>query len=379
MSEKNISTLEGAAMIAGTGIGSGVMAIPYLFHHSGIIGGIIALGSAYVISMLLHFFVADIMLNTRTNEIATAISGLIITGKRKKIIRYILLSFVVIMIIANLCSYILGGAEILTSVFNINSFPAKIIFCISAIIPTLFGLKVIGNGEKYLIGIISGLVIYFFVISVCHPAGSISLAGRFSFVIETFSMTMFSMTAIFAVPQLVSGLNYDKKKIKTSIIGGLSLNLAVCVLICISTIAASRNVTKMAAVGWSESFGSTFKILSGIFILLAMLTSFFVLAYSLASIISKWFKIKPALCFTISTLPSLLMSFIPFASFTKVTKLASGIISLLIAILIIPSYYKSVKITNASPIIGRYRRHYIIYIATLAGIILMTIGSLIEV
>lgn len=379
LTTNELTTIEGIATIAGTGIGSGVMAIPYLFHHAGITGGILALITAYILSIILHFLVADIIMNTHTDELTSAIGSLIIKGPKKKFIRFILFVLVFIMLTANLSAYISGGAEIIASLFNIGITVSKLIFCIIATIPILFGLKAIGRSEKYLISAIFIIVIYFTVVSITHSVGSIALTGTISAIIATFSMTMFSMTAIFAVPQMVSGVNYNKRKVKISITGGLTLNIIITALICLSTIISSKNVTEMAAVGWSESFGSTFRLLISIFVLLAMLTSFFALAYSLSAIISGWGSINIRLCFIISSIACLLVSLIPMAGFSELTRLAGGIISLLVAILIVPAYYKSEKINNSSPIMGRLKNNYVILGISLAGTIMMTIGSLISI
>lgn len=48
---KALTTTEGAAMIAGTGIGSGVMAIPYLVKSAGAVGGLLAFAAAFALSV----------------------------------------------------------------------------------------------------------------------------------------------------------------------------------------------------------------------------------------------------------------------------------------------------------------------------------------
>ena len=43
---RTLTVAEGAAMICGTGIGSGVMAIPCLIKSAGVIGGLLAFAAA---------------------------------------------------------------------------------------------------------------------------------------------------------------------------------------------------------------------------------------------------------------------------------------------------------------------------------------------
>ena len=59
MKKKTVFTA--AAIVAGNGIGSGVMAIPYFVSKVGVIGGIIAFAAAYTVSALLHLMIAQIL------------------------------------------------------------------------------------------------------------------------------------------------------------------------------------------------------------------------------------------------------------------------------------------------------------------------------
>ena len=47
MQDRKRSVFKAAAVVAGNGIGSGVMAIPYYISHTGIAGGVIAGGITY--------------------------------------------------------------------------------------------------------------------------------------------------------------------------------------------------------------------------------------------------------------------------------------------------------------------------------------------
>ena len=49
----NRSIFEASSIIAGSGIGSGVMTIPYFVEHAGIVGGIVAFVLAYAVEAYL--------------------------------------------------------------------------------------------------------------------------------------------------------------------------------------------------------------------------------------------------------------------------------------------------------------------------------------
>ena len=171
-------------------------------------------------------------------------------------------------------------------------------------------------------------------------------------------------------------MHNNARRMKSAIFGGLSANLVVCLLICVSAIAASEEVTKMAAVGLHDALGPVVGVCAGLFVLLAMLTSFFVLAFSLTGIVSAQFHAKRWLCFAAATLPALLAAFIPSASFADMAKVAGGIISLLISVLLIPSYCRSVQLTGCSAVTGRRGQSRMLLACVIIGSLLVMIGAL---
>ena len=78
---KALTTAEGAAMIAGTGIGSGVMAIPYLLKSAGAVGGLLAFVAAFALSVFMHCLTADMVINSGEHEITRIFSRLMPQGK----------------------------------------------------------------------------------------------------------------------------------------------------------------------------------------------------------------------------------------------------------------------------------------------------------
>lgn len=66
---RTLTVAEGAAMICGTGIGSGVMAIPCLIKSAGVIGGLLAFAAAFALSAVMHCLTADMVINSGEHEI----------------------------------------------------------------------------------------------------------------------------------------------------------------------------------------------------------------------------------------------------------------------------------------------------------------------
>ena len=373
---KALTTAEGAAMIAGTGIGSGVMAIPYLVKSAGAVGGLLAFVAAFALSVFMHCLAADMVINSGEHEITRIFSRLMLQGKWRRPLELLFFVLAALMLTANLSAYILGGAEVLCALLPIPTAAGKLLFFAVAALPVMLGLRAIGMGEKWLVAAIGVLLTVMTALTLTKAEGTLPLRGSLRAALGVFSMLMFSLTALFAVPELARGMHNDARRMKSAIFGGLSANLMVCLLICVSAIAASEEVTKMAAVGLHDALGPVVGVCAGLFVLLAMLTSFFVLAFSLTGIVSAQFHAKRWLCFAAATLPALLAAFIPSASFADMAKVAGGIISLLISVLLIPSYCRSVQLTGCSAVTGRWGQSRMLLACVIIGSLLVMIGAL---
>ena len=133
MKKKTVFTA--AAIVAGNGIGSGVMAIPYFVSKTGAVGGAIAFLTAYLISVLLHLMIAQIMLTMgETLDILGAFNVYLFRGKLKNILK---ISFFIIMVIVletNLAAYITGASAIMavfTRHFGETPWHRVLCFCCS--------------------------------------------------------------------------------------------------------------------------------------------------------------------------------------------------------------------------------------------------------
>lgn len=373
---RTLTVAEGAAMICGTGIGSGVMAIPCLIKSAGVIGGLLAFAAAFALSAVMHCLTADMVINSGEHEIPRIFSCLLPPGKRKRQAELLFFVLTALMLTANISAYILGGAEVLCALLPVPVTAGKLLFFAAAALPVMLGLRAVGMSEKWLVAAIGVLLAVITAFALTKAEGTLPQCGSLRAALGAFSMLMFSLTALFAVPELARGMHNNARRMKSAIFGGLSANLVVCLLICVSAIAASEEITKMAAVGLHDALGPVVGVCAGLFVLLAMLTSFFVLAFSLTGIVSAQFHAKRWLCFAAATLPALLAAFIPSASFADMAKVAGGIISLLISVLLIPSYCRSVQLTGCSAVTGRRGQSRMLLACVIIGSLLVMIGAL---
>jgi len=374
--KNKLSTFEASCIITGYGIGSGVLAMPYIANKCGIIFTIIILLLAYIFSYCLHLMIADISIKSEGDgQIVSILSNYLPSGKLKKPVTIFLFVLLAIVLYTNLAVYIAGASEILNAELGLPIYLSKIIFFVFAAVVAMFGLKILGICEKYAIFAIFIVILALAIGSIFNIKNSLSInLSSIKDLISFFSVSMFAFVAFFSVPQVVVGLNKDTKAIKKSISIGMLMNLAIMIIVILGAILSSSEITEVSMIGWSNGIGVWAKILGSTFTILAMLTTYWSISTALRDIVSESIKLDPKLCFIIASIPSLLIAFIPSTNFLSFLELTSGAIAILIALFLIPVFHISHK--NSESILKKFAclaTEIVIFIAYM----LMAIGSLI--
>lgn len=383
---KKKSVFTAAAIVAGNGIGSGVMAIPYFVSKVGPEGGVIAFAAAYFISVLLHLMIAQILLCTGdTADILSAFDLYLFKGKLKNVLKIAFFIIMVIVLETNLAAYITGASSILTEFFP--GIPEKalgaVFFALAAIV-VLLGLRVISIGENVTVSVMGLILVAAVVFSVKNINPDFN-AGSMGFDLKgmaglaaTYSMIMYSFSAIFAVPQAIECLDRDLKKVRKSIFLGLLMNLLMSVIVAICAIITSGEVTKVAIVGWAEAVGGNIRILGSVFIILAMFTSYWSIGFATTKIISNQTKKTFGLSFVLATVPALLLTLFLSGGFMEYMKIAGGAVAVIISLMVIPTYLISAK-EITTPIMNRQESSKLSVTVVFVMYIVMAVGSLLSV
>ena len=381
------SVFSAAAIVAGNGIGSGVMAIPYFVSKAGVAGGVFSFLLAYLISVLLHLMIAQILLHTGdTADILRAFHVYLFKGRFRNALKIAFFIILVVVLETNLAAYISGAAEIVSTLFPaVPAFIFQVLFYILAAIIVVLGLHAICISEKITVSVMGGILLVALIFSFLHinteASGTFLLTGGFSCFppfLAAYSMIMFSFSAIFAVPQVIDVLDRDEGKIRKAIFFGLLMNLIISVIVTVCAILTSAEVTKVAVVGWAKAVGGIIQILGSIFILLAMFTSYWSIGFATTKIISNQTKWPFALSFALATVPALIITFVVPGGFMEYMKIAGGAVAVIISLMLIPTYLICTK-ENKVTMLKSAERSKITVAAVFLMYLVMAVGSFITV
>ena len=376
MKNKSLTVFEAACIITGYGIGSGVLAMPYIVSQCGILLSAVILLLAFVFSYILHMMIADLAVkNGSKGQIVDIVMGYLPSGKSRGTVKTALFAVLALVLYTNLAVYIAGAAEILQGTLGLPVWAGKLVFYVFAAFIAIFGIKILGLCEKYAMYGIYAVVAALFIGSLFNIKNSISLMpSSLTALLSFFGVAMFAFVAFFSVPQVVEGLGGNVKNIKKSILIGMSVNLLIMMLVITGALLSSEEITEVSMTGWSAGIGLWAKIVGSVFTLLAMLTTYWSISVALRDIVRDAIRLGDWLCFIIASVPALLLAFLPSAGFLDFLELAAGAIAILIALFVIPVFHISRK--RGPSILGRActtPTEIIVFIAY----ILMAAGNLI--
>ena len=381
--EKRLTFFEAASIVTGFGVGGGIMAVPYLASLNGIVPFIILILVAYGISILIHLMIAEMtMWDSTSNQLVEFFGKYLFRGRGGFIFTWIFFICILCAFIFNLAAYIAGGGEILRDLIQIPLWAGHVITYAIAAGVVFFGLKAIGISEKYSVLAIVIIIGILIIASLRLPYRAVFFTGGDSNkILALFGMIMFSFSALFSVPQVSEGLAWDKKLIPRAIIVGMAINFALILVITLTAMGVSEEVTRVAITGWGRALGGWAFVFGSLFILLAMLTSYWSISFALAVILKERLGWGDRLSWLIATLPTLLVVITGLTDFLGFMRIAGGAIALLVAILVVPVLRGARRhgdIREPEWTMGAYGNIFF-QILVIIGFIIMAVGSMVEI
>ena len=381
MKTKKLTFIESVMLVAGAGIGTGILTIPYAISKIGVFGTITALIIAYIVSAVMYLIIADLTRNSEKPEDLLAIlDEHLFSGKGKKALNIAFLVLLVLLLLENLVVYILCAGNVLTDLLGINSTATQIIFYALASVVIIFGVKGMGIGEKLSMILIGSAVLVLMVLSFLNVKGALNFSfGAPSTVFAVYGLFMFAFSAIFSIIQVC---NHIEKKELTSkaVIGGLSLNALITIAFTVAVILGSDSVTEIATIGLSSGIGIAFvRIICSILVLLAMFTSFWSSGFAFADVVGGQFGLSTRISWFIATIPALLIAVLLPLGILDYVQIGAGALSIILVIVVLPAYYNAVKQPKTNLLLGKCSGNKIMLSLVALFIILMAVSSFIPI
>lgn len=353
-SESKLTFWEATSIIVGHGVGSGVLAVPFLASRNRWYDFIWIVLLAYGINLLMHFMIAELSYNNQGAQFIKCFEKELFVGKLKKIATWIAFGFLGFSVVVNVSGFISGAAAVFQSWLGLPEIIGKLIYYALAASVVYVGMKLVGIFEKiavFSMVAVIGLLFVATLLSELSPLPTTFIAGQNT--LALYGIVAFSLSSVMSVPQVVKGLEGDQKRIKGAIATGTAVNVFLILSITFMTLlGAGVNISENGAlVDLAEHLGGWVSIVGYLFSLLALSTSFWANTLNLRDIVYEQTKWNIKLSWLIASAPCLIIALIGVESFVGFTRLA-GVVQILTGVGIIIAYHRSRARTKESQICG---------------------------
>ena len=379
-SEASLTFWEGAGIIVGHGVGSGVLAVPYLASRNSWQSFVLIIVVAYLVNLILHYMIAELSLNNGGGQFITIFENELFKGKIGKYLSWGAFAIMGFSVLVNIAGFISGGGAVFSSWFGLPVWISQLLYFIICSLVVYSGMKAVGVFEK--ISVFSMLGVVFILFFSVMRGEKEALPSHFvapSNILALYGMVAFALSAVMSVPQVVKGFDGNPRKIKASIAAGTLINVLLIVVITFMTLVGSgSSITQDGAlVDLSRKLGGWVGIIGYIFSLLALSTSFWANSLNLRDIVSEKTGLSRKKSWIAATMPCLILALLGLEGFVGFTRI-SGVIQVITGIGVVFAYHLSRKRIRKSPIcsfFGTLPFQILVVVGSLAS----TIGSLIKV
>jgi len=353
LSKKSILAI---ATLAGTIIGVGLFALPYLTLQVGfwmILVYFIILGSLVI---LVHLFFGELALQTPDQKRLPGFAKIYLGKTGEKIA---LLSFIFGLFGALLAYLIVGGeflSELFMPIFGGNSLIYTFIYFIAGTFLIYFGIQSIAKVEFW------GLIILFLILIIIFLKGlplikitNLFPSPDFSKFFLPYGPILFSLWGAAVIPEIEEMLKENKKMLPQLIFISIILAILIYLFFIIIILGITGQATTPSALtGLNQILGKSIGKLGLLFGLVTTFTSFIMLGLALKKVFCYDLKLNQTLAWLISCFMPLMFFLAGFKNFISVIAMVGGVMLGIDGILILLMYQKI-----------KPRKNFLIYLLTL--------------
>ena len=277
---KQLTFLEGVAMLVGTNIGIGILSIAHTSKSAGFLPLLFWLIVAGFLSTITMLYIAEANLRTREKLQLTGLCVKYLGTPAK----WVMFLSVAVTSIGALMAYEKASGRILNELLSIPNAIGSILFFIPAALVLWLGLKAIGRGEKQIVGIMFGILCLLVIFTLFKQKTDfkhlLELGENYIVAsVPIFNVIVFVYSSQYIVPEMCRGFALTPQKLPKAIILGNIITFAMLTLIPLSAIAIEglQNVSDVVTLSWGKAIGEWAYYIANIFALCAILTSYWAL------------------------------------------------------------------------------------------------------
>ena len=358
-------------------MGTGILSLPLAGVGMGLWGIMIPLLIAGGASYLIYLALSE--LTRRSNppvQLLTILERHLFTGRWAKVLRLVFFGLFTFVFFQSLVTYVVVAGQALSPMTGWPVWLGMIIFTAVGLGISLLGIMAVTTWESVSVGLIAVTIATLSILSLTHHVRPVPMGFNSPWMsFGLFTLFMYAFSAIFAVVQVASHVPLAIN-LKAALGIGLAINMIGTLCFMLAVTSSSDVVTPVGSVGLAESLGGPIAMIAaGVFVILAMITSYWPSLIAFADIMHEAFAIKPRVGQLTAAIPSLLIAIFCPLTILDYIKMGAGAISLIIIILIIPAYHHAIRLRQPPPLIGKNGREAMMIITLTIVSVSMLIGG----
>lgn len=333
------------SLMLGAGVGAGIMAVPLLAARTGVATLLLVVAIACAATVVSHLMLAEVAFRTDRDLQVVELMRLHLFRGRWQAVFQVAFGLLALAFVAILAAYVAGGSQIVTSLTGWPALVGDLVVYAASAAVVLFGLRGVGTAERFGAGALVAVVATLAVLALLSPGGPAGFAalpwapsGSVTDALALFGMVMYALFTFYTVPQVVQGLAPDQRASVRSVVTGLVANAALVVVLALVALAVSDPVTEVASVGIAEAVGGAAGTLGSLFVLVALLTSYWSVSLALSDVLRERLGLRRRVAWLLATLPSLVLLELGGWRFLEWLSLAGGATALVVVLVTVPMY-----------------------------------------
>lgn len=212
------------AILAGSIIGAGLFALPYIASKSGVAVMAFYLVFLGLFALIIHLMVAEIALNSPDNKRLPGFAKLYLGKRGEKIALF----SSIFGILGTMLAYLIIGGDFLSVALGLDVLTSTLIYFSLGVTLIVFGIKIISKIELY------GVLLFFIFLSLIFfksldfiDLSNLNIATNPEFLFLPYGPVLFSLWGISIIPEIEEFLDKKRKNLKKVIISSFIICLTV--------------------------------------------------------------------------------------------------------------------------------------------------------
>jgi len=338
------------ATLVGCVIGAGILGIPYVVARAGFITGLIDIILIGIVMIIMHLYLGEVVLRTKGNHQLVGYAEKYL-GKTGKNLMWFAMVFV---IYGALVAYTIKEGDFLNALFNTyfggSPFTYSLIFFGLMAFLVYFELNVLEKSEMLMVSILLGVIFLLCIFALPHVnINNLSSFDPSSFFLP-YGVILFAFLGVVSIPEMKEELKENRAYLKKAIIIGSLIPLIIYVIFAAVVVGVTGiNTTDGAILGLGNAIGYNMLVFGTLFGIIAMMSSFLILAFSLKEMFKHDYKIDKFSSWFLTCSVPLVIFLLGVKSFVRTIGVAGSVSGGLMGILIVLMYIKAKKLGSRNP------------------------------